>query len=191
MNLNELDNSTKTYKAIKECLDLGKPLSENCFRVGSDAYFELFREARRLYRAGVLKVDDNSAEMLEHTDIGEVVTLKDGTQIPLDCPMVEETDEIDEAEYQGKSVELNKPKRGGTKKYYVYVKNPSTGKIKKINFGDAGGLTAKINDPEAKRSFVARHKCKQKNDKTKAGYWACRLPRYAKSLGLKGGGAWW
>ena len=94
-------------------------------------------------------------------------------------------------EYKGKDVQLNKPKRGGPKKYYVYVKNPKTGNVKKINFGDAGGLTAKINDPDAVRSFVARHDCKNKNDKTKAGYWACRLPRYGKSLGLKGGGAWW
>jgi len=100
-------------------------------------------------------------------------------------------DELIEAEYKGKDVELNKPKRGGPKKYYVYVKNPKTGNVKKINFGDAGGLTAKINDPDAVRSFVARHDCKNKNDKTKAGYWACRLPRYGKSLGLKGGGAWW
>ena len=100
-------------------------------------------------------------------------------------------DMIGEAEYKGKDVDLNKPKRGGPKKYYVYVKNPKTGNVKKINFGDAGGLTAKINDPDAVRSFVARHDCKNKNDKTKAGYWACRLPRYGKSLGLKGGGAWW
>ena len=98
---------------------------------------------------------------------------------------------IDEAEYNGKKVQLNKPKRGGSKKYYVYVKNPKTDRVKKIEFGDSGGLTAKTKDPARVRSFVARHKCKQKNDKTKAGYWACRLPRYAKSLGLSGGGTWW
>ena len=106
--------------------------------------------------------------------------------VPLDLPM-----ELNEAEYRGKKVTLNKPKRGGSKAYYVYVKNPKTGNVKKVSFGSSG-LRAKINNRGAVKSFVARHKCKQKNDKTKAGYWSCRLPRYAKSLGLAGGGGqWW
>ena len=49
----------------------------------------------------------------------------------------------------------------------------------------------KLKDPKAKKAFKDRHNCEQKKDKTKAGYWACRLPRYAKSLGLSGGGQWW
>lgn len=91
-----------------------------------------------------------------------------------------------EAEYQGKDVELNKPKRGGSKKYYVYVKNPKTGNVKKISFGDPGLKTKSGNKKRAK-SFAARHNCEKKNDKMKAGYWACRLPRY----GLVKGGKWW
>ena len=93
---------------------------------------------------------------------------------------------LPEAEYQGKEVELNKPKRGGSKKYYVYVKNPKTGNVKKISFGDPGLKTKSGNKGRAK-SFAARHNCEKKNDKTKAGYWACRLPRY----GLVKGGKWW
>ena len=93
---------------------------------------------------------------------------------------------INEAEYQGKEVKLNKPKRGGSKKYYVYVKTPK-GNVKKISFGDVTGLKSKANNAKATKSFVARHNCKQKNDKQKAGYWACRLPRY----GLVKGGQWW
>ena len=91
-----------------------------------------------------------------------------------------------EAEYQGKDVELNKPKRGGSKKYYVYVKNPKTGNVKKISFGDPG-LKTKSGNKDRAKSFAARHNCEKKNDKTKAGYWACRLPRY----GLVKGGKWW
>ena len=79
---------------------------------------------------------------------------------------------------------LNKPKRGGSKAYYVYVRDPKTKKIKKVSFG-SGGLKAKINNPKARQAFAKRHKCDQKKDKTKAGYWSCRLPRYAKLLGLK------
>ena len=81
---------------------------------------------------------------------------------------------------------LNKPMRdsSGGKAYKVYVKDPKTKKIKTIRFG-SGGLRAKINDKKARNAFAARHKCSQKKDKTKAGYWSCRLPRYAKLLGLK------
>jgi hypothetical protein len=92
---------------------------------------------------------------------------------------------LDEAEDKKKNPPLGKPKRGGSKKFYVYVKNPKTKKIKKVSFGDTSGLSAKINNPEARRAFAARHDCKNKKDKTKASYWSCRLPRYAKLLGLK------
>ena len=94
---------------------------------------------------------------------------------------------VKEAEYNGKDVELNKPKRGGSKKYYVYVKNPKTGRVKKISFGDVTGLKTKAGNKKRAKSFAARHNCEKKNDKMKAGYWACRLPRY----GLVKGGQWW
>jgi hypothetical protein len=88
---------------------------------------------------------------------------------------------------------LNKPMRdsSGGKAYKVYVKDPKTKKIKTVRFG-SGGLRAKINDKKARNAFAKRHKCSQKKDKTKAGYWSCRLPRYAKLLGLKSnfGGFW-
>ena len=78
---------------------------------------------------------------------------------------------------------LNKPKRGGSKAYYVYVRDPKTKKIKKVSFG-SGGLRAKIKNKEARNAFAARHNCKNKKDRTKAGYWSCNLPRYASALGL-------
>jgi hypothetical protein len=92
---------------------------------------------------------------------------------------------LKEAEYQGRDVQLNKPQRSsGPKKYQVYVKNDK-GNVIKVNFGDTkGGLTAKINNPEARKAFADRHDCKNKKDRTKAGYWSCNLPRYRKSLGM-------
>ena len=78
---------------------------------------------------------------------------------------------------------LNKPERGGSKAYYVYVRDPKTKKIKKVSFG-SGGLRAKIKNKEARNAFAARHNCKNKKDRTKAGYWSCNLPRYAEQLGL-------
>jgi len=115
-------------------------------------------------------------ELLE-SDIGSFA-IYEGQHVPLDCPMVEEE----------KQPELNKPKAGGPKKYYVYVKDPSSGNIKKVSWGDTTGLKMKLNDPEARKSFAARHQCSTKKDKTKPGYWACRMPYYAKQLGLSGGG---
>ena len=92
---------------------------------------------------------------------------------------------LDEAKKKPKKKNppIGKPMRGGSKKFYVYVKAPG-GKIKKVSFGQAG-MSAKINNPEARRAFAARHDCKNKKDRTKASYWSCRLPRYAKLLGLK------
>ena len=82
-----------------------------------------------------------------------------------------------------KTPPIGKPKRGGSKKFYVYVRDK--GKVKKVSFGDTSGLSAKISNPKARQAFAKRHDCANKKDRTKASYWSCRLPRYAKLLGLK------
>ena len=94
---------------------------------------------------------------------------------------------LSEAEYKGKDVSLNKPKSGGPKKWYVYVKNPKTGKVIKVSYGSPV-MTAKWNDPGARKSFAARHRCHMKKDKTKAGYWACRAH---KDFGKNVSGRFW
>ena len=99
---------------------------------------------------------------------------KDGKTVDNCIPM-------EEAEFKGKEVALGKPKRGGSKAYYVYVKDGD--KVKKVSFG-SGGLRAKIRNPKARKAFAARHNCKNKKDRTTAGYWSCNLPRYAPQLGL-------
>ena len=88
---------------------------------------------------------------------------------------------VSEAEFKGKEVALGKPKRGGSKAYYVYVKDGD--KVKKVTFG-SGGLRAKIKNKDARSAFAARHNCDKKKDRTTAGYWSCNLPKYAKQLGL-------
>ena len=90
---------------------------------------------------------------------------------------------ISEAKYQDKEVELGKPKRGGPKKFYVYVKDPKTKNVKKVNFGDTTGLSVKIDDPKARHSFAARHKCATEKNRLSANYWGCNIGRYWKSLG--------
>jgi hypothetical protein len=84
-----------------------------------------------------------------------------------------EDEQLDEAEYQGRKVQLGKPMRGDVKKFKVYVKDPSTGNIKKVNFGDPDMKIRKSN-PKARKSFRARHNCDNPGPRTKARYWSCR-----------------
>ena len=79
-----------------------------------------------------------------------------------------------EAEHNGKNVELNKPTKGDVKKYKVFVKDPSTGNVKKVNFGDPN-MEIKRDDPERRKSFRARHKCDTAKDKTTPRYWSCKF----------------
>ena len=99
-----------------------------------------------------------------------------------DMKALEAWKRMQEAEYRGKDVPLNKPKRGGSKKFYVYTKNKK-GNVVKVSFGGTTGLNVKIDEPGARASFAARHQCDKKKDKTKPGYWACNIGRYWKSLG--------
>ena len=95
----------------------------------------------------------------------------------------EDETELFDAEYRGRKVPLNKPMRGDVKKFKVYVKDPKTGNVKKVNFGHggssarkAGQKTMKIrkSNPKARKSFRARHNCANPGPKTKARYWSCR-----------------
>ena len=84
------------------------------------------------------------------------------------CP-----DLMGEAEYQGRKVTLNKPMRGDVKKFKVYVKDPKTGNVKKVNFGDPN-MKIKKSNPKRRKSFRARHNCDNPGPKTKARYWSCK-----------------
>lgn len=80
---------------------------------------------------------------------------------------------LKEAEYQGREVSLNKPMQGDVKKFKVYVKDPKTGNVKKVNFGDPD-MKIKKNNPKRRKAFRARHNCDTPGPKTKARYWSCR-----------------
>ena len=87
---------------------------------------------------------------------------------------------VDEAEYQGRDVKLNKPTRGDTKKFKVYVntgKKNADGsmKVKKVEFGAKGAENRiKKSDPGRRKNFRARHNCDNPGPKTKARYWSCK-----------------
>ena len=164
-----------TTPSLEYHIKHGLSLHENVYRYSSNSFIQLFSEARQAHRDGFIELNEEDIQLLESTDIGEY-ELFEGKKVPLDLPM------LNEAEYQGKDVPLNKPKRGGSKKFYVYTKNKK-GNVVKVSFGGTTGLNVKIDEPGARASFAARHQCDKKKDKTKPGYWACNIGRYWKSLG--------
>ena len=91
-----------------------------------------------------------------------------------------EEGQMEEAEYQGRKVPLGKPMRGDVAKFKVYVKDPKTGNVKKVNFGHGGSsvkgkaMSIKKSNPKRRKSFRARHNCDNPGPKTKARYWSCR-----------------
>ncbi len=199
MDYSKWSEPMKLVQPVTVSKDLGYHLNNNIalgesiFRYGSEKFKTLLKEVKQLQQKGLIKLNENDQFIVEDYDNGFVVVNENRVKLNTIFEEVE-TETINEAEFQGKKVELGKPKRGGSKKFYVYVRNPKTGKVKKVSFGakaGGGNLAVKLKDPKARKAFSDRHNCKSKNDKTKPGYWACRLPRYAKLLGLSGGGTWW
>ena len=76
--------------------------------------------------------------------------------------------------YKGKKVTLNKPTKGDRKKYKIFVKDPQTGNIKKVEFGDPN-MEIKRDNPERRKAFRARHNCDNPGPKTKPRYWSCKF----------------
>ena len=112
-------------------------------------------------------------------------TYEDGTSLEEGFEFFEplEEDQLEEAEYRGRKVKLNKPMRGDVKKFKVYVKDPKTGNVKKVNFGHGGSsakrkgektMRIRKSNPKARRNFRKRHNCDNPGPKTKARYWSCR-----------------
>ena len=200
VNINRMvitENRTIVSEGLRYHLDNQIPLVENVYRYGSESYFNLINEVRNLYNKGKVDLSFMDEELIK-TDIGKK-TIFEGKEVWLDIPM-EDNEILTEAKFRGKTVKTSSPQRdsSGGKAYKVYVSgcsaktksNPSG--VKQIRFG-SGGLKAKLSDPDRRKAFDSRHGCSKgrHNDKCKAGYWSCRLPRYAKKLGLSGGGTWW
>lgn len=160
-------------------IDHNHSIAESVFRPGSHAHITMLCEARERFYDGLLELGQLDRYLFETTDLG-LTGMYRGELVPLDLPLE------DISLNEKKNPKLNHPMRGGTKKYHVYVRNPRSGRIMKIAFGDVhGGLTAKVSNPKARKSFAARHNCAEKKDRTTAGYWACRINRYAHLWGGK------
>lgn len=108
------------------------------------------------------------ASLDDGTPVCEACLFEQLQEASCGCP-----DLVMEAKYQGRTVTLNKPTRGDVKKFKVYVKDPKTGNIKKVNFGDPN-MKIKKSNPKRRKSFRARHNCDNPGPKTKARYWSCK-----------------
>jgi hypothetical protein len=184
-----LKEGAETSESLKYHINEGLTLSENVYRIYSDEFFNLINEVRNLYELGLIHLNEED-KWIVNTDIGKTAVFE-GETVWLDMPFEVEDDEmVNEAEYRGRKVNLNSPFRtpGGPKKFAVYVKTPS-GNVKIVRFGDPN-LRVRNNNPGARKSFRARHKCDTKKDKTKAGYWSCNVARYRKKLGIKSSSPW-
>ena len=112
-------------------------------------------------------------ESIEEYDVENYQDVKEFVEF-----MKEYKSDVNEAEYQGRDVKLNKIMQGDVKKFKVYVKNPK-GNVVKVNFGHKGKggektMRIKKSDPERRKSFRARHNCDNPGPRHKARYWACR-----------------
>lgn len=176
-----LASEIKISKGMAYHIENDISISEPIYRPNSKAYFSLMKEAQDLYDRGILYVESDNDWMFDGA-LGKFAEYE-GNIVPLDSPMEiinEESILKMAAEYKGKKVNIGKPRtlrKGepgyGKKQYVVYVKDGD--KVKRITFGSAE-MKAKPNNPKARKSFRARHKCSQKKDRTSAGYWACRYP---------------
>lgn len=162
---------------LKYHLDKKIPLNENVFRIYSESFFKLINEVRKLHKLNFISLNEKDRWIVE-SDLGKSIILENGEKVYLEVPY-ENKDQLMEAEYQGRKVQLGKIMQGDIKKFKVYVKNDK-GKVVKVNFGFGGKsakgkrMTIKKNNPERRRSFRARHNCDNPGPRWKPRYWACR-----------------
>jgi len=159
----------ETYDTEQDTTVLQIPLARALTLEESDEYARGL--ANYLFSEGYDEFDIYIGEDDEE-DIVEVTYDGDDFFEEFGVMWVNEDDELDEAEYQGRKVKLGKPMRGDVKKFKVYVKNPK-GNVVKVNFGDPD-MKIKKSNPARRRSFRARHNCDNPGPRHKARYWSCR-----------------
>jgi hypothetical protein len=169
----KLDESVFTNLELLESTQGAKVLHIPLPRMLNPAEADIFAEklANYMFESGLNDFDidistDIEGDVLEETYTGDEFYEAYGI-------MHYNTDKIDEAEYQGRKVPLGKPMQGDVAKFKVYVKDPKTGNVKKVNFGDPN-MKIKKSNPGARKSFRARHNCDNPGPRTKARYWSCR-----------------
>ena len=177
-NFRKLALESIASKDLLYHINRGAGVDQNIHRPGSEAFFSLFREVRALAAAGLYTLNESECNLLNNSDLGEF-GYYEGKRVPLDYPMLYE-DDLEEAVYKGRKVKLGKSgaQRIGKGRARVYVRNDK-GNVVKVEFGSSMPDAMGDSDAARKRrkSFGDRHNCSDKKDKTKPGYWSCRLTK--------------
>lgn len=184
---NSIGDLSSISEGLKYHLDKGISLMESVYRIESEAWVSVVNEARDLWERGIIDLEDDDLFLIS-TDAGEY-GVYENEMVLLDIPFYID-DTIEEAEYRGKNVKLNKPFRtpSGPRKFAVYTKNQS-GNIIKVGFGEPG-MRVNNNNPDKARSFRKRMRCDNPGPRWKPRWWACNVARYSKLLGLKSSRTW-
>ena len=177
----------QVYDALKKQSNKDKFVKSGIAMMGHTAYKlmkkEDVSESGIMYKAGVKKYGKEGMTKIQsaagkgegHEEIGKIKDKYDKSKNESVKPLKTSasfSEVIQEAEYQGRKVELNKPMQGDTKKFKVYVKNDK-GNVVKVNFGQKG-MVIKKDNPGARKSFRARMNCDTPGPKWKARYWSCK-----------------
>jgi hypothetical protein len=120
--------------------------------------------------------EDVKSDVDLHDVVERIVSMKNKGTLTMDdykSIVNGSSTDIEEAKYHGRTVPLGKPMKGDVKKSKVYVRDPKTGNVKKVNFGDKK-MSIKKHLPGHRKSFRARHHCDNPGPRTKARYWSCR-----------------
>jgi len=193
---NEIGDFQNLSEGLEYHINKQIPLMESVYRIESSSWISLVNEARDLWEKSVIDLNDDDLFLIS-TDAG-TYGVYEGNLVLLDVPFWEGEfdyewdleDEVNEAEYRGRNVKLNKPFRtpGGPRKFSVYTKNDS-GKVVKVNFGQPG-MRVNNADPKKARSFRKRMRCDEPGPRWKAKWWSCNVARYRKLLGIKSSNPW-
>lgn len=186
-NYNQFSKIENLSENLRFHVERNISLTESIFRIGSKSWVSIVKEAREEYNKSWFPINEDEIFIIEETLIGEI-GIYEGEEVLLDIPFIDET--LDEAEYRGKKVKLNKPFRtpSGPRKFSVYTKNDK-GNVVKVSFGQPG---MKVNNADRKKatSFRKRMQCDNPGPRWKARYWSCNVGRYAKLLGLSSSRPW-
>jgi len=170
------ENKIQENKVICNNCNWSWKLSEG----GNDPYVchKCGTDNTKKYKKMKLKITEEQFERLLNSHIVENVIYKDEAGVVQETDFISD-DLLNEAEYQGRKVQLGKIMQGDIKKFKVYVKNDK-GKVVKVNFGFGGKsahgkrMVIKKNNPERRKSFRARMNCDNPGPRWKPRYWACR-----------------
>lgn len=173
-------------EGLRYHIDRELPLMESVYRIESEAWLDIVNEARDLWERNIIELNEDDLFLIS-TDAGRTGEYE-GERVLLDVPFYE--GDVDEAEYRGKDVNLNKPFRtpGGPRKFAVYTKNDK-GNVIKVGFGQPG-MRVNNDDPEKARSFQKRMRCDNPGPRWKPRWWACNVARYRKLLDIKSSRPW-